>query len=196
MLAVAIEVGRTIEALNTTIEPTVGTLHGFLRILAVSRARTALVESHDDIRTYLALDIHDVLRGEHEFASVDMRGELHTLFGHLAYIGEGEYLKTSRVGEDRTCPSLETMQTTSLVKNLRTRTEIKVIGVAENDLRLDILFEESALYTLDGTNRTNRHKNRGLDIPMVSMYHTRACARVRICMYKVEKNFLHSVEIR
>ena len=71
-----------------------------------------------------------------------------------------------------------------------------MIGIAENDLRIDILFEESALYTLDGTNRTNRHKNRGLDIPMVSMHNTRACARVRIRMYKVKKNFLHSVEIR
>ena len=170
--------------------------HSFLCILTVGGARAAFVEGHNDIGTYLALDIHDVLRGEHEFASVDMRRELYALFGHLADIGEREDLETARVGKDRSCPSLETVQATCLVQDISTRTQVEVIGIAKDDLRLDILLEESALYTLDGANRTNWHKNRGLDIPMVGMDYARACARVRIRMYKVEKNFLHSVKIR
>ena len=71
-----------------------------------------------------------------------------------------------------------------------------MVGVAEDNLRVDIVLKERALYSLDSTNRANRHKNRGLYIPMVGMHHARACARVRIRMYKVEKTFLHSVEIR
>jgi hypothetical protein len=63
-------------------------------------------------------------------------------------------------------------------------------------LRVDILFEEGTLYTFDSTHGAHRHKNRGLDIPMVSMHYASACARVRICMYEVKKNFLHSVEMR
>jgi hypothetical protein len=54
-------------------------------------------------------------------------------------------------------------------------------------LCVDILFEEGTLYALDGADGADRHKNGGLDIPMVSMDHTCACARVRIRMYKVKE---------
>ena len=164
-----------------------GTLHRLLGILAVCRTRTALVKSHDDVRTNLALDIHHTLGGEHQFAAVDMRGELHTLLGHLADIGQREHLKTTRIRQYRTFPTLETVQTTCLVQDLRTRTQVEMVGVAEDDLSIDILLQKGALHTLHRPYRTHRHKDRSLDIPMIGMYHTRACARVRIRMYKVEK---------
>ena len=173
-----------------------GALHGFLCILAVGGTRATLVKCHDDVGTYLALDIHDVLRGEHEFPSVDMGGELHALFGHLANIGEGEDLEATRVGEDRACPALKTMQAARLVQDVGARTQVEVVGVAKDDLCVDILFEEGTLHTFDGTHGAHGHKNRGLDIPMVGMHHASACARVSIRMYEVKKNFLHSVEMR
>jgi hypothetical protein len=63
-------------------------------------------------------------------------------------------------------------------------------------LCVNVLFEESSLHTFDGTHGAYRHKNRGRYIPMVGMYHTCACARVRICMYEVKKSLFHSVEMR
>ena len=171
-------------------------LHGFLCVLTVGGAWAALVECHHDVGTNLALDIHDVLGGEHEFASIDMGGELYTLFGHLANIGKGEDLEATRVGQYRACPPLKTVQAARFVQDVGARTQVEVVGIAQDDLCVDILFEEGALHTFDSTNRAYGHKNGGLDIPMVGMHHASACARTHICMYKVKKNVLHSVEMR
>ena len=196
VLLVALEVGGIIKALDTTVEPAMGALHGLLCVLAVGGTRATLVKCHDDVGTNLALDIHDVLGGKHQFTSIYMRRELHALFGHFADIGQGEDLEATRVGENRACPALKTVQATRFVQDLGARTQIEMVGIAKDDLCVDILFEEGALHTFDSTHGTHGHKNRGLDIPMVGMHHASACARVRIRMYKVKKNFLHLIEMR
>ena len=129
VLLVSIEVGGSIKALDTTVEPTMGTFHGFLGICAVSGARATFIKCHHDVSTYLALDIHHVLGGEHQFTTINMGRELHAFFGHFANIGEGEYLKTARIGQYGACPSLKTMQSARFVQDVGTWSQIEVIGV-------------------------------------------------------------------
>ena len=82
------------------------------------------------------------------------------------------------------------------MQDVGARSQVKVVGIAQDDLCVDILFEEGTLHAFDGTHGAYGHKNRGCYIPMVGMHHACACARMRICMYEVKKNFLHSVEMR
>ena len=169
-----------------------GALHGLLRILTVSGARATFIKCHHDVSTYLALDIHHVLGGEHQFTTINMGRELHAFFGHFANIGEGEYLKTARIGQYGACPSLKTMQSARFVQDLGAWSQIQVIGVTQNDLGINIFFKEGALHSFHSTDRAYGHKNGGLYIPMVGMHHSCACTRVRICMYKVKESFIHS----
>lgn len=59
------------------------------------------------------------------------------------------------------------------MEDLRTRAEEEVVGVAEYDLRLDIVLQLLALHAFDGTHRSDGHKDWREDIAVVGMYHAR-----------------------
>ena len=67
-----------------------------------------------------------------------MGPELTTFLTQLADAGEREYLKTTAVGEYRAIPGVETVKTASGAQHVETRTEIEVIGVAQDDLSIDL----------------------------------------------------------
>ena len=101
-----------------------------------------------------------------------MTAESYALFRHLADVRQTEDLKTARVGQNRTVPSFEPMQAASFMQDLCPRTKIQMIGVSQNNLRLDILLQLLALNALHGTYRTNRHENRREDVAMIGVYYT------------------------
>ena len=88
MLLIAVQVIRTVEARNTAVQPTVRPFHRSRSVTAVSRSRAALVKSHHDICTYLALDIHHQFRREHQLAAIYMRREPHAFLRHLTDVRE------------------------------------------------------------------------------------------------------------
>ena len=69
-------------------------------------------------------------------------------------------------------PALEPMQAAGSIEDVRTRTKKEVVGVAEDDLRVDIVLQFVAMNTFDATVRTDRHKNRREDVTMVRMDNT------------------------
>ena len=146
-----------------------GAVHGVLGVFAIGCTGAALVEGHHDVRSDLAFDIHDGFGCKEELAAVDMRREPDALFGHLTDVGERKDLESAGVREDGSFPSLEGMQSSGATEDVRTGPEEEMVGVTENDLRLDVVLEFLALHTLDGTYGTDRHEDGGEDISVVGM---------------------------
>src|SRR5574344_862255 len=98
-----------------------------------------------------------------------MAGELYSFLGHLAYVGQGEDLISSGVGEYGACPSLEAVQTACLVQDLGARTEVEMVGVAKDNLRLDIVLKVAPLYALHGAHCADGHEDGREDVAVVGM---------------------------
>ena len=74
--------------------------------------------------------------------TVDVRLEPDALFGiYLATVAQREDLEAAAVGEDGAVPAVELVQTASLAKHLNAGAQIEVVGVAQNNLCLHILFQ-------------------------------------------------------
>ena len=136
-----------------------GALHGLRGVRTVSSTRATLVERHHDVCANATLDVHDVFGRKEQFAAVNVAGELHSFVGHLTQIGEREHLKSTGVGQDRMIPPLEAMESTGAEEDIRTRAEIEVVGVAKDDLSMDIILQFVAMNTFDRTVRTDGHED-------------------------------------
>lgn len=53
-----------------------------------------------------------------------------------------------------------------------------MVGIAKNDLRVNIFQQVASVYALDGSYCAHGHKDRSQYIAMVGMHH--ACARVAV----------------
>ena len=74
------------------------------------------------------------------------------------------------------------MKSAGGLQDLKTRTEIKMVCVAQDDFSLDILLKVSMIYSLDRAHCADRHEDRSLDLAMVSRNHSASCCRIRIVM--------------
>ena len=90
-----------------------------------------------------------------------MRLEFGALLGDLPALGEAEHLVAAAVGEDRMRPADEAVQPATPGNQLVARTQVQVIGVAEDDLRADLL-EVAMPHRLDRSLRPDRHEGRRL----------------------------------
>src|SRR5581483_107862 len=87
-----------------------------------------------------------------------MRAEGHAFFADLAQIAQAEDLEAARVGEDGARPGHEKMQTAKLADQVDSGPEVKMIGIAEQDLDAES-FEHILRHAFDGGLRTDRHEN-------------------------------------
>ena len=153
-----------------------------LGIVVIRVAGAALVEGHDDVRTDRALDVHHLLRREEVLRSVDVRAEEGALLVQFAILREGKDLKAAAVGQDRFAPGVEAMQAARLFEDSRSGAQIEVIGVAQDDLRLNLLLQFREMHPFDGALRADRHKNRCLDGAVIGRDQPRPCVRERVGM--------------
>ncbi len=93
--------------------------------------------------------------------AVEVRLELGTLFADDTPLGEAEDLKAAAVGEDRSRPPDEPVQTAAAGDQLVTGPQEQVIGVAEDDLGVHLL-QVAMQCRLDGSLRPDRHERRRL----------------------------------
>ena len=70
-----------------------------------------------------------------------MRMETASLFGQFAAIGQRKDLETAAVGQDRTVPRAEAVQAARLFEDIRSRTQVKVVGIPQDNLRPDLLLQ-------------------------------------------------------
>src|SRR5262249_17184273 len=94
--------------------------------------------------------------------SVQVRAECDPFFGHPAQFAQAKDLESTRVGENGPPPRHEPVQPAQLANRLNSGPQVKVIGIAENDLRSESLKNVLG-NTLHRSNRAHGHKDRGLD---------------------------------
>ena len=87
--------------------------------------------------------------------AVEVRGKGHALLGDLAQLCEAEHLESAAVGEDGAVPAGELVQTAHLCHQLVAGTQMQMVGVAEHDLRTDVLQVMGRQAALDGTGGGN-----------------------------------------
>ena len=100
----------------------------------------------------------------------------------LAYTGEREYLKATRVGKNRAVPCVELMQSASLAQCVKSGTEVQVVGVAQYYLCLYLLAQLLKVYSLDRANGSHGHKDRGLYLSVIGGYESGTCVAARVGM--------------
>ncbi|MPN33324.1 hypothetical protein SDC9_180809 [bioreactor metagenome] len=83
------------------------------------------------------------------FTSIDMRSESSTFFFNFSILGERKNLKTTTICKNWFIPTVEFMQTTGTLKRINTRPQIQMIGISQNDLSLNILFQLMKMNGLD-----------------------------------------------
>src|SRR5882724_11056198 len=86
-----------------------------------------------------------------------MRAKRHTFFAHLCEITKTENLKAAGIGQERSVPAHEFVQTTQRADQLMSRTQVKMIGVPQNDVGIQFL-EHILGHSFDRTNGSHRHK--------------------------------------
>ena len=96
---------------------------------------------------------------------VEVRLEVAALLGELAHLRERKDLEAAGVREDRAVPPHEPVQTAGGGDDLRPRPQHEVVGVAEDDLRLQ-RDEVARLQRLDGAERPDVHEHGRLDDPV------------------------------
>ena len=137
-------------------------LHRRGDLVARARIRRALVEDHRNVGIEGALDLHRQLRRQVQAVAVDRRGEGDAFLVNFAQGSEAEYLKSSRIGEDRVRPAHEAVQPGVSGDDFNAGTQPQVEGVAEHDLGAERL-ELVGRHRLDRAVGADRHEDRRLD---------------------------------
>src|SRR5947207_13797007 len=90
-----------------------------------------------------------------------MRTEAYPLVGNLAKRGEAENLVAAGIGENRAWPGHELVQAAEAANQVVAGTQIKMIGVGEDNFRTEF-FERFLRERFDGGLRADGQKKRGL----------------------------------
>ena len=118
--------------------------------------------------------------------AVDVGAELDTLLAHLAYAREGEYLEAAAIGEHGAVEAVELMQAASLLYHLQAGAQVEVVGVAEDDLCLDVVLQLGEVHALDGTEGAYGHEYGGLDLSVVGSDESGTGTRLGVGMLELE----------
>ncbi len=137
--------------------------HAFCDAIPVRRQCRTFIKGHDNVRAQQLLDLHRTFGGQVVFGPVDMRFEGHALFGQLAQVRQAHHLKSAAIGENRTLPIHEFVQTAQAVDPLSAGAQHQVIGVAQQNIGPSGAHAVGH-HALDGSCGANRHKSRGSDI--------------------------------
>src|SRR5919198_175877 len=123
--------------------------------------RRADVEAHGDVGAETALDVSDELRRKTRRLPVVDRPERDPILVDGGdRVTEREDLKAARVREDGAAPAHEAVKAAELLDHVGARTEVEVVGVAEEDRRPELL-QSLGVEAFDARLRTHRHEGGG-----------------------------------
>ena len=181
---------------ETAVEPAFGQGERLGGIIARRVARRALVESHHDVGADRTLRVDHAFGREQMARTVDMGLEMTPLLLKFAAARQREDLKAAAVGEHRPVPGREAVHAARPLENIHTGTQIKVVGVGQDDLGPGFVAHVAVEDTLDGRRRTYGHEDRGLHHAVIGLQFTRPRLRRRVfmlerkfhrCLYNVQK---------
>ena len=95
---------------------------------------------------------------------------------------EPSICESAAVGQDRTVPRAEAVQAARLFEDIRSRTQVKVVGIPQNNLRPDLLLQVTVEHPFDAAHRPHRHKDRCPDFTVVGREHPGACGAAGVGM--------------
>ena len=144
---------------DAPVKPTVRHLHRLTGILVVAGVGRTFIEGHDDVRPDDALDVHRALGGEQVWTAVDMAAEGHALLLDLAVLGQAVDLIASGVRQDGPVPPHESMESSPLLQHVQSRPEVKVIGVAQDDVGVHHIREHVLRHGFDRALGAHRHED-------------------------------------
>ena len=147
--------------------PAQGQFHRLPRPLLIRGMLGAFVKRHDDVGAQPDLRRHRALRGKEMRRSVEMRAESHAFLGHLAQFVQTENLETAGVGENRARPRHETVQPAQLAHLLDSRPQIKMVGIAQQNLYAEFL-QNVLRHAFHRRQSSDRHEYRSFDYAMRS----------------------------
>ena len=82
-----------------------------------------------------------------------------------------------------TVPVLELVKSARRPEDIQSGTEVQMIGIAENDLGLDIFFKVFMVYPLHGAYSAYGHENGSADITVAGVEHSATGGGMRVGMY-------------
>ena len=91
-----------------------------------------------------------------------MRTEAYAVIGDFAKFGQTKNLVTAGIGEHRTVPGHEFMQSAQSADQFMAGTKIEVVGIAENNLRTEF-FQSFVAQRLHSSLCAHRHEERSID---------------------------------
>ena len=106
--------------------------------------------------------------------AVNMTAEMRTLLGEFAITAERKYLEAATIGEYRSLPAIELVQAAGFADYIHARTQIQMIGIAKNYLRLYVVAEFMQVHTFHCAGCADRHKYWSLYSAVVGFY--QACS--------------------
>src|SRR5580704_17878332 len=99
--------------------------------------------------------------------AINMRLKNNTFLLYFPGAGQREHLVATTIRQYRPVPAVKPVKATRLLQYLRAGPEIQVIGIAQNDLGIDVLRQLPLGYRFHTSHRAYRHKDRRKDLPMV-----------------------------
>ena len=156
------------------IRPAQSDLQRFFRIFMSAGIRRTFIERHHDIAVQIPLDPDGFTGAEKKARSIDMRGKFHTVRLHLPEFGKAEHLKSAAVCQDRMLPVFKLMQTARPGYEFISRTQKKMISIAQNDLGAQ-LFQFPGRHGFHSGSGPHRHKYRRPDHTVGGRQQTESC---------------------
>ena len=119
-------------------------------------------------------------------AAVEMRPKLNTLLGNTCQSLQAEGLKTAAVGEDRTLPAHEGMESAPVPDDLMARSQIEMIRVGHDDLGSNVP-KVLRRQCLDRGLGPDGHEGGRLDRSVISAHSRGSAAAAGVLVLDVER---------
>jgi len=94
----------------------------------------------------------------------------HAFLAYFAGACQRKYLVAAAVGEDGPVPAVEAVQAAGAFQHFGARTQVEMVGIAQDDLRLYIVGQLPLRYGFYAAGGAYGHENRGEDLTVVGGY--------------------------
>lgn len=129
--------------------------------------RWAFVESHNNITTNTPLNVYRALRRKDVLGTINVGLESNAFLLDLTTMSQRIHLVTTAIGKDRSVPTVELVQATSIFQHLGTRAQVQMVGIPQNNLGFDIITQLMGVHAFYRTYRPDGHKNWRFDLTVV-----------------------------
>jgi hypothetical protein len=78
------------------------------------------------------------------------------------------------------------MQSPRLLEDIKSRAEVEMIRITQNNLCTDVLLQFGNMDGFDRALRPDGHKDGGFDDPVIGRHYSGTRLRLRVCLYELE----------